>query len=93
MITLSRVLFRSNLSIPIGIGVRFVSIIPSQTLLKSGNILAFQITHVTSRRVKENTTKGDAKSPNQVPDKAMKDRDRLDAFRPTTPGHSPGAGH
>ncbi|KAD6795891.1 hypothetical protein E3N88_06787 [Mikania micrantha] len=52
--------------------------------------VAFQITHVTSRRVKENTTKGDAKSPNQVPDKAMKDRDRLDAFRPTTPGHSPG---
>ncbi|KAK1422023.1 hypothetical protein QVD17_24863 [Tagetes erecta] len=53
--------------------------------------VAFQIAHVTSRRVKDTITKVNPKSPNKVPLKVMKVH--TDAFRPTTPGHSPGAGH
>ncbi|MFS7947644.1 hypothetical protein Hanom_Chr06g00550681 [Helianthus anomalus] len=53
--------------------------------------VALQAARATSRFVKANTSKENAKSPNQVPVKVTKVH--LDAFRPTTPGHSPGAGH
>lgn len=52
---------------------------------------SFKITEGTSQCAKENATKGHAKSPDQVPVNDTKDGS--DAFRPTTPGHSPGVGH
>lgn len=51
----------------------------------------FQITQATLKRAKGNTTDITAKMERQMQVKAGKDG--LDAFHPTTPGHSPGVGH